>query len=242
MKNKIIVGILVGLISLNIVGCGCGTPKQEETSTSTVAIETESIEVVTETVEDYADSLEEIEGGDGEETTEVIDAEVESTEVTESTEETPQEEEPSLGYTVTECSPVTKYTNTSANIRSIPDKSGELINTVSINTEFTVTATTDNGWSRIESNGLVCFIKSSLLSDTKTKVQTQSSSNSGGGSSSSSSNSGVETQPQAQTPSQPQSQPDISGLPADFFADETPDTGVYGGTTGSVSTGMGGVE
>lgn len=232
MKNIITI-ILISLMVLNTVGCGgCGSPVEEETANTDIVVETE-IE------EDYADSLVEVEGGDGEEeTTEVIEAEVTEEESTEETEA--PEETPSLGYVLTECSPQTKYTNTNANIRATPDKSGTLVNTVSINTEFQVTATTDTGWSRIESNGVVCFIKSSLLSDTKTEVKQPSKPQSN---TSQSQTQTQPSQPQAsepqQTPSQPQSQPDTSGLPAGFFDDMTTGDMPYTGTTGDDGSGGG---
>lgn len=151
---------------------------------STGFIDGEYLDFNVSPIEDYADSLEEIEGGDGEEVEETTEAPVENTNP----------------YNVTDCDPVTKYTNTNANIRAIPDKSGELINTVSLNTALQVTGTTDNGWSRVENSGVICYIKSSLLSDTKTEVK-QPSSGSYSSGSTPSSNQGVETQPQQTVPS-----------------------------------------
>ena len=132
------------------------------------------------TLEDYSDNLVEIEGGDGEEAEEEV--------IEETTEETVSENsvENTNPYNIVDCDPVTKYTNTGSNIRAIPAKDGELVDTVAINTELTVTGTTEDGsWSRIEHAGMVCFIKSSLLSDSKTKVEkpkkSSSSSSSSGG-------------------------------------------------------------
>ena len=240
MKNKIIVGILVGLISLNIIGCGCGTPKQEETLTTTIenesVKETESMEIVTETVEDYSDDTEETEEVVSEDATEEV------------VEETPVEN--TNPYNIVDCDPVTKYTNTGSNIRSIPDKNGELIDTVAINTELTVTGTTEDGsWSRVEHAGMVCFVKSSLLSDSKTKVQTSnnsggSSSNSGGGSSSSNSNSGGTSSSNSNSGGGSSNNsgggaaagnPDLSGM---FGSNPQGGSGGYGGgTTGSTTEG-----
>lgn len=171
--------------------------------------------------QDYADSLEEIEGGDGEETTEEV---VETV-------ETPVEN--TNPYNVTDCDPITKYTNTNANIRAIPDKSGELINTVSINTELTVTGTTDNGWSRVESNGVVCFIKSSLLSDNKTEVKAPSNNS---GSNSSSTNGGTSQQNSNSTANDQA----VDDLLTEMFGNDGQGTGGYdGGTTGGDGSGGG---
>lgn len=133
---------------------------------------------------DYADTLVEIEGGDGEEVAE--STEVESTEV--AVEETI---ESAFDFTIVACDPVTKYTNRGSNIRSLPTKDSELLFSVNTNTSVTVTGTTEDGsWSRAEYGGLVCYIKSSLLSDTKVAVSSGSGSSSSSGSSQTSDSSG----------------------------------------------------
>lgn len=101
---------------------------------------------------DYADTIEEATDGDGtEDVASVVDT--------------------SEGQAVAECEPVTRYTNVpKANVRASADKAGMLVDSVSLNTEVVVTGTTETGWSETERNGVVCFIKSSLLSDAKTAV------------------------------------------------------------------------
>lgn len=73
-----------------------------------------------------------------------------------------------------------RYTNTSSNIRKTPDKDGEKLTSLSINTEVSVLGITTpenkaDEWSliqlSIENTDTYCFIKSSLLSDTKTEVK-----------------------------------------------------------------------
>ena len=256
MKNKIKIGLLVFMVSMNVVGCGgCGTTREE---TSVVAEMEETEKVIEETEvtvtealeEDYADSLVEVEGGDGEDSTEtdvVTEEVVESTETEEVVESTETPVENTNLFNIVDCDPVTKYTNTNANIRAIPDKSGELINTVDINTALVVTGTTDNGWSRTENCGLVCYIKSSLLSDTMTVVeQSSSQSSQSSGSQSSSDNqsaqsNGGTSQPSSQ-PSQPSTPNPAQGDPdpADFgWEDGYTNAGEVpsGGTTGSNAEG-----
>ena len=124
MKNKIVVGLLVFMVSMNVVGCGgCGTTR-EETSVVAETEETEEViektEVTENTEEDYADSLVEVEGGDGEEVTE---------EVVESTETKVEETKP-----VETFEPYQMFTNTNCNVRAQASKDSELVATLSVNT------------------------------------------------------------------------------------------------------------
>lgn len=205
MKRRLAVAILITCIGL----AGCNKPN-EITTTSTEATEIAEEEVETteyigvsktEIIAETEVEIVEIEGGDGEEVTEEV---VESTET--EVEETKPVENTNL-FNIVDCDPVTKYTNTNANIRAIPDKSGELVDTVTTNTELTINGTTEDGsWSRTERNGVVCYIKSSLLSDTKTEVKQPSNSGSA-------SNTGSNNQSQTQSggtsqPSQSDTSPD----------------------------------
>ena len=98
----------------------------------------------------------------------------------------------------------TRYTNTSVNIRSLPSKEGEVLGTYPINTEVKVVGV-DDDWSQISYDGCVAFIKSSLLSESKTEVkQTTSSSSSGQSSSSSQSNSSGQSNNSGQSSSNQQ--------------------------------------
>lgn len=119
-----------------------------------------------------SDIVEAIPDGDGEnvEST-VTETELISEVATESVEtQAKVESSPANGvFNIVACTPTMKYANTNANIRAIPDKEGDLVATVSLNTEITVIGTVDN-WSQIEHNGVVCYIKSSLLSDSKIEV------------------------------------------------------------------------
>lgn len=118
------------------------------------------------------DIVEEIPDGDGEnvEST-VTETESISEVATESVEtQANVENSPANGvFNIVACTPTMKYANTDANIRAIPDKEGDLVATVSLNTEITVIGIVDD-WSQIEHNGVVCYIKSSLLSDSKIEV------------------------------------------------------------------------
>lgn len=195
MKIKIVVGLLAFMVSMNVAGCGgCGTT-QEETSVVAEMEETEKVieetEVTENIEEDYADSLVEVEGGDGEEVTE---------EVVESTENEVEETQP-----VETFEPYQMFTNTNCNVRAQASKDSELVATLSVNTEITVVGI-EGEWSKVEVNGLQAYIKSSLLSSTKTEVKQPSNSGSA-------SNTGSNNQSQTQSggtsqPSQPDTSPD----------------------------------
>ena len=114
--------------------------------------------------------------------------------------------------------PVTKYTNTNANVRSQADKDSVKITTLGTNTAVTVTGTSGD-WSEVEIDGGYYFIKSNLLSDTQTKTQSQ-------------------TQSQAQTPSQ-QAQSDaelLQKLAEAGYSNYDMPVDERAGTTGSQST------
>lgn len=102
-----------------------------------------------------------------------------------------------------------RYTNTSSNIRKTPDKDGEKLTSLSINTEVSVLGITTpenkaDEWSliqlSIENTDTYCFIKSSLLSDTKTKISTPPKTQAQG-------NKSQGTTPQPQSPPQPSPPP-----------------------------------
>ena len=184
-------------------------------------IEGKNLDFNVTTVEDYADSLEEIEGGDGEETTE----EVTETETTET-------------QPVETFEPYQMFTNTNCNVRAQASKDSELVGTCVINTEVKVIGI-EGDWSKVEYNGLQAFIKSSLLSKDKTEVK-QSSNNSGN--SSSQSNGGSQSNSGTSQPSQPDTSGDnqaMNDLLTDMFGNDGQGTGYDGGTTGDDGSGGG---
>lgn len=174
--------LCVTTISFCLLLTACGRQEQvhEEpvgvVSESVMEIESEPTTIVLQ--EDYVDTLKEIENGDGIETKETEETEEsvegkESVETVESTESTEVESADTVVATpngVESISPITKYTNKDCNVRSLPDANSELVNTLPVNTEVTVVGITESGWSQIENNGILCFIKSSLLSDSKIEV------------------------------------------------------------------------
>lgn len=187
MKRKKVVLLVFGVVlTVAVIGCSAkNTVNKVPAVSSEPVIETESQNESneTETIEEIQAETEH-EGGDGEETTETV-AEVPTEEITDNGVSTQPQ--------VTDCDPVTRYTNTNANIRAQGTKDSDLVDSVSINTGVLQTGTTQDGWSRIEHNGLVCFIKSSLLSDTKTEVKkptTNNQANSGSSNGNNQSNTG----------------------------------------------------
>jgi len=97
-------------------------------------------------------------------------------EVTEETTEEAKEEPTYMPEVTLFDEPVTKYTNTSCNVRQFDSKDANLITTLSLNTAVTVTGTTESGWSQVNIDGVNAYIKSSLLSDTKTETSKSSKS------------------------------------------------------------------
>ncbi len=175
MKRKILICLFCLALTANMVACG----KSEATVTAAGAVEEQEPEKEAEPEAEEPETPAEPKTEEPIKETEPKEEEpeipAETTEGTETETEAPAEEQAvDVGYTVTDCEPTTKYANTNCNIRSIPDKSGELVGTASTNTEIRVTGTTDTGWSRIEFNGVVCFIKSSLLSGSKIAVDVPS--------------------------------------------------------------------
>lgn len=119
-------------------------------------------------IEDSMADVTEVEGGDGtEETTEEISTEVEEEETAASTSDVAFISEEYF-------EPYTMYTNTACNIRGRATKDSTLLGTYPINTEVTVVGEQD-GWSQLVYDGCVAYIKSTLLSSTKTEVSSSTS-------------------------------------------------------------------
>ena len=178
MKKKWMLPLMGMFMALSIVGCG----KENKTEIPETESAAEETQKVVETV-----SENEVEVAVSEDAVEVIEPTVSESVV--------EEVAPVVDanvYGVVACEPVVKYANKSLNVRVMPSTDGELVGTAVTNTEITVIGTTSasgyEGWSQVEYNGVVAFIKSTLLSDKKVKVSNTSntsgsgsSSNSGGG-------------------------------------------------------------
>ena len=112
-------------------------------------------------VEDSMMGYSEVEGGDGEEIAETTETEEVSTE--------PVQTE------AAEVEPYVMYTNTDCNVRSEARKDSTLLMTLAKNVEVTVYGE-ENGWSKIDVGGMFAYIKSTLLSSTKTETPQQTAS------------------------------------------------------------------
>ncbi len=162
---------------------------------------------------DYADTLVAYQGGDGEADTQEADTESDKADE-QGIEKMDDGEVYSVDFNVTPCDPVIKYTNTGANIRELPNKDSRLVGTVGANTEVKVLGTTDTGWTQVESDYMVCYIKSSLLSDSRVEAPEPVASNNGGTS---------QQEPVAETPAEPvpaEPQP-VAGEPAEPQQEQT---------------------
>ena len=188
MKKKWMLPFMGIFMALSIVGCG----KENTAETPETKPAVEETQEVEETISENEIAV----------TEEVV----EEPEVAVASEPVVEEVAPVVDanvYGVTAVAPVVKYANKSLNVRAIPSTDGELVGTAVTNTEITVVGTTSalgyEGWSQVEYNGVVAFIKSTLLSDSKVKISapaknTNTSSSSGassGGSSSASSGGGA---------------------------------------------------
>lgn len=138
-------------------------------------------------VEDSMMGYSEVEGGDGEETSE-IEAETEEVSLEENTSEATTEVE------VLEAEPYIMYVASNCNVRREADKKSELIMTLAKGVEVTCYGT-EGDWTQIDCQGIVAYIHTSLL--TSTKPASSSTSSTG-----SSSQSGSTQSQQTQTPAQ----------------------------------------
>ena len=180
MKKRLIIPLMVVLMALSIVGCG----KENTAETPETKPAVEETQEVEETISENEIAV----------TEEVV----EEPEVAVVTETVAPVVDTNV-YGVVAVEPVVKYANKSLNVRAIPSTDGELVGTAVANTEITVVGTTSasgyEGWTQVEYNGVVAFIKSTLLSDTKVKISapsknTNTSSSSGSGASTSASSGG----------------------------------------------------
>jgi len=173
--------------------------------------------------EDVLANLEEIEGGDGTESTEIV----ESMDVVEE-QQTEEAFEPYI-----------MYTNTNCNVRAQASKDSDLVGTAPVNTEIRVVGV-EGDWSKVEFNAIQCYIKSSLLSKDKTVV-TQSSSSSGS-SQSSGGNQSSQTSDSSSSSGSSTSKEELDDLFAELGWDDVSNggTGGYdGGSTGGTGDGGG---
>ena len=187
MKNKIVTGILSALLLVSIAGNVYLFSNNNELKVASIDNETEVTNLNTKISETDA-KLKEAESKSTELENNISELKSQVEELTKQIEEVKANP-----FGIVDCEPTTKYTNDEAEIFGRPEENGGLVDTVAINTELTVTGTTEDGsWSRVEHAGMICFIKSSLLSDSKTQVKKSSgsSSSSGGTSSSGSASSG----------------------------------------------------
>ena len=180
MKKRLIIPLMVVLMALSIVGCG----KENTAETPETKPAVEETQEVEETISENEIAV----------TEEVV----EEPEVAVVTETVAPVVDTNV-YGVVAVEPVVKYANKSLNVRAIPSTDGELVGTAVANTEITVVGTTSasgyEGWTQVEYNGVVAFIKSTLLSDTKVKISapsknTNTSSSSGSSASTSASSGG----------------------------------------------------
>lgn len=133
----------------------------------TSTLEKESVEEEVSSVKDKIQESDQI--VNTEEVTSIEEGKKESKE--ENTQENVVDVEPIIEeqkseYMITDVNK-TMYVNSSANVRSQPDKNEDKVGTLSPNDEVKVTGLVDNGWCRVSYNGGEAYIKADLLSDEK---------------------------------------------------------------------------
>lgn len=117
-------------------------------------------------LEDSMAEVTEVEGGDGEDITEITE------------EATPQSE---IAENKTEdFEPYIMYTNKNCNIRGRASKDSTLLGTYPVNTQVEVIGI-EGDWSKLVYDGCIAYIKSSLLSDAPVKTSSKGSTSSGSG-------------------------------------------------------------
>lgn len=152
MKKRFLIGLLCMVVVCGVTACG----------NSKEVVSEEQIETVLEEQTEIKQENQEIEET---ETTEV--EATKSTEAVDTITSEASQEETFESYQM--------YTNTDCNVRAGASKDTEVVATATVNTEVTVTGINDD-WSMVEINGLQAFIKTALLSDTKTEVKQPTSS------------------------------------------------------------------
>lgn len=157
--KKSLVAAMFAVMMISLVGCG----KASEPKT----IENTEVVEVSETVE-----ATEVEAQN-----EVVDNDVDD-DVAEKpvVDEEPVAEESASPYSYTDLSQ-TLYAQSTVNVRSLPEQTGEKLGSLSTNQEVTVTGQCkETGWYRISYNGGEGFVSNSYLGSEKVVVKSKSSS------------------------------------------------------------------
>lgn len=188
MKKRL-VAAMFAVMMISLVGCGKASEPMPIEATEVVE-ESETVEEVTATVEEAAET----------------EAPAEATE-TEAPAEEPVAEEPSSPYSYTELSQ-TMYAQSTVNVRDLPEQTGAKLGSLSTNQEVTVTGQcNETGWYRISYNGGGGFVSNSYLGTEKVAVKSQSTGKSQSNSTSAS-QSQAESQPAQEAPAaEPEKQP-----------------------------------
>lgn len=182
--KKSLVAAMFAVMMISLVGCGkASEPKTIET--------TEVVEEVTEATE-AVEAATEVEAQD-----EVADDDVAEKPVVD-------EEPVAEPYSYADVNQ-TMYAQSTVNVRSLPEQSGEKLGSLSTNQEVTVTGQcNETGWYRISYNGGEGFVSNSYLGSEKVVVKSKSSSAT---QSTSQAPTQTESQPAQEAPAEPEKQP-----------------------------------
>lgn len=177
--KKSLVAAMFAVMMISLVGCGKAS--EPKTIENTEVVEESKAVEATE-----AEEVTEVEAQDEVAEKPVVD-------------EAPAAEEPASPYSYTDLSQ-TLYAQSTVNVRSLPEQTGEKLGSLSTNQEVTVTGQcNETGWYRISYNGGEGFVSNSYLGTEKVAVKS-SQSKSG---SASQSNSQAESQPAQEAPADP---------------------------------------
>ena len=150
MKKRL-VAAMFAVMMISLVGCGKASEPMPIEATEVVG-ESETVDEVTETVEEIT----------------------EVSEVAEAPAEESAAEEPASPYSYTELSQ-TMYAQSTVNVRSLPEQSGEKVGSLSTNQEVTVLGQcNETGWYKISYNGGEAYVSDSYLGTEKVAVKSQS--------------------------------------------------------------------
>lgn len=179
MKKRL-VAAMFAVMMISLVGCGKASEPMPIEATEVVE-ESETVEEVTATVEEAAET----------------EAPAE-----EPVTEAPAEEQ-SSPYSYTELSQ-TMYAQSTVNVRDLPEQTGAKLGSLSTNQEVTVTGQcNETGWYRISYNGGGGFVSNSYLGTEKVAVKSQNTAKS-----SEANQAPAESQPAQEAPAaEPEKQP-----------------------------------
>lgn len=159
MKNKVITLLIMTSLVFSLVACGNNKGKDEKEistkieSTEEIIQEDESSFEIEDTTEISEEVIDDVTDENTSEQDKVLSADQEDTSA-------------KPDYTISEVNE-TLYATTAVNVRNYPGVEGDKIGSLEYSQSITRTGIVDNGWSQIDYNGSIAFVKSDYLTPEK---------------------------------------------------------------------------